>query len=117
MNLSKHHLALGTVLSAPGGDVFLKSADLTSLVTTWVERCQQPKQRGRLERIVTLELFDYPGPIGFEWVGPCSIPPRLFELAWQLAKPLVGARGAHTHPSSGSSLLLSAAFGTFSHHA
>jgi len=117
MNLGEHHLPRGTVLRSPGGDVFLQGPDLTFLVTTRLERSQQSEQRGRLERIVVLELADHPWPVGFEWVRPGSVSTRLFELSWQLAKPLVGSSRPHAHPSSVSRLFLSAAFGTFSHHA
>src|SRR5260370_10887402 len=74
MDLRKHHLPRGAVLSSPGGDVLLKRPDLTCLVTTGVERPQQSEQRGGLERTVALELRDDPRPVGFEWVTPCSAP-------------------------------------------
>src|SRR5712691_7898579 len=117
MNLSEHHLPRGTVLRSPGGYVFLEGSDLALLVTTRVERSQQSEQRGGLERIVALELLDDPGPVGFEWVRPCSVPTGLFKLTGKLAEPLVGSSRPHAHPSPVSRLFLSAAFGAFSHHA
>jgi len=117
MDLSEHHLPRGTVLSSPGGYVYLEGSDLTLLVTTRLERSQQSEQRGGLERIVALELLDDPGPVGFEWVRPGSVPTRLFELTGQLAETLVRTSRTHAHPSAVSRLFLSAPFGTFSHHA
>src|SRR5713226_8730284 len=96
--------------SSPGGNVFLQCADLAGLVATGVERPEQGEQRGGLERTVALELADHPWPVGFERIRPRPIAAWLFELTGQLTKPLVGTGSAHTHPSSGSSLLLSAAF-------
>ena len=97
--------------------MFLKGPNLTRLVTTRLERSQQSEQCGRLERIVVLELADHPWPVGFEWVRPCSVAARLFELTGKLAKMLVRASRPHAHPSAVSSLFLSAAFGAFSPHA
>jgi len=117
MDLSEHHLPRGTVLSSPGGDVFLEGPHLTLLVTTRVERSQQSEQRGGLERIVALELLDDPGTVGLEVVRPGSVPTRLFELTGKLAETLVRTSRTYAHPSAVSRLFLSAAFGAFSHHA
>jgi hypothetical protein len=117
MNLSEHDLPRGSVLSSPGGDVFLEGSDLTLQVTTRLERSQQSEQRGGLQRIVALELRDDPWPIGFEWVRPCSVSTGLFELTGKLAETLVRTSRSQAHPSAVSRLFLSAAFGAFSHHA
>ena len=94
-----------------------KRADLARLVATRVQRPEQSEQRGGLQRVVALELADDPWPVGCEWVRPRPVAAWLLELAGQLAKPLIGTGRAHAHPGAGSSLLLSAAFGAFSHHA
>jgi len=81
MQLRKHHLTVGTVLAAPGGDVPLQRPQLTFLIATWLTVAQQPEQRLALQRRVVLEQIDDPRPVVGKRVGPRAVGSRLPELA------------------------------------
>src|SRR5205814_1178162 len=109
MDLREDYVLRWSVLRSPGSYGVVQGSDLARLVATKVERPKQREQGGGLQRTVTLELADDPWPVGCEWVSSRPVTAGLFELAGELAKPLIATGGAHTHPSTGSCPLLSAA--------
>ena len=117
--LLEHHLALGTVLAAPAGNVPLQGSHLPGLVAARMALDQHLEQRLGLQRRVALELRLDPVPILGKRIRACTPTPRPLQMARQAAAPLVVAQRPHAHAGARRRQLLrhpSRAFATHQLH-
>jgi hypothetical protein len=115
VSLFKDHLLFGSMQRSPPGDVTLQRADLYGLIAPRMTFTEQGKERFALQRWITFQLRDHPGPILLKWVDAGLPVVRSFEMTGQLSDLLILASRAFAHASTSGSHSLGSTFASFLH--